>query len=139
MPTDDSWTRLLEAPRSHAGDLTRPAIPQVPGVYAWFRDDECVYVGLAGTSLRSRLSAHLATTTDLSRSTLRATVAVNQLGVTRTTARSRPPILTTDQVGVVNEWLRACDVAWLTCPTRLAAVSLEKTLRETRLPRLNLV
>ncbi|MFD6141155.1 GIY-YIG nuclease family protein [Promicromonospora sp. NPDC060271] len=108
-------------------------------MYAWFRDDECVYVGLAGTSLRSRLSAHLATTQDLSRSTLRATVAVHQLGVTRVMARSRPPILSADQVGVVNEWLRVCDVAWLTCPTKLAAAALEKTLRQTRLPRLNLV
>ena len=50
-------------------------------MYASFRDDECVYVGLVGTGLRSRLSAHLTTTTDLSRSTLRTTVAVHQFGV----------------------------------------------------------
>ncbi|MFD6445912.1 GIY-YIG nuclease family protein [Promicromonospora sp. NPDC060204] len=108
-------------------------------MYARFRGYDCAYVGPAGTSLRSRLSAHLTTTTDLSRITLRATVAVHQLRVTRAIARSRLPILTADQVGVVSEWLHACDVAWLTRPTRLAAVALEKALRETRLPRLNLM
>jgi hypothetical protein len=71
-------------------------------------DDECMYVGLTGTNLRNRFSAtHLATTTNLSRSTLRASVAAYQLGVTRATARSRSPILTADQVGVVNGWRRA--------------------------------
>jgi hypothetical protein len=33
---------------------------------------------------------------------LEATVAIHQLGVTRATPRSRPPILTADQISGVN-------------------------------------
>lgn len=136
---NDDWARLLAAPRIRARDLRRPAIPNEPGVYAWFRDAECVYVGLAGTSLRDRLAKHLAVATDLSRSTLRATVAVRELSVTRKVARSRPPVLTEAQVAVVNAWLAVCDVSWMTRPTKEEATELERELRTARLPRLNLM
>lgn len=106
------------------------------GVYAWFRDGLCVYVGMAG-NLRSRLSAHLGTSRDMSRSTLRASVAVDQLKVDRHTARARPPLLSTEQAEIVNEWLRGCDVAWLTTASRAEADLLERQLRIEWLPRLN--
>jgi len=38
------WQRL-PSPRYANADLPQSAIPEVPGVYAWFQDDECVYVG----------------------------------------------------------------------------------------------
>ena len=136
---NDDWAQLLAAPRIRARDLRRPAIPDEPGVHAWFHDAECVYVGLAGTSLRDRLATHLAITTDLSSSTLRATVALHELGVTREVARSRPPVLTVAQVAIVNEWLAGCEVSWLTQPTREEATEVKRRLRAARLPRFNLV
>ena len=105
MPTPPEWSKLLSAPRSLAADLARREVPEVPaafGVYAWFRDEECVYVGVA-TYLRSRLSAHLASTPDLSRSTLRSWVAVRELGLDRTLTQLRPSQMQADElVELVN-------------------------------------
>lgn len=125
-----------QAPRRPASDLRPADIPREPGVYAWFRDGQCMYVGKA-SSLRQRLSTHLRTSPDLSRSTLRATVAERELGVSRATARERPSVITRDQVDVVNRWLAECHIAWITCPSTLAADELERLLRRERMPVLN--
>lgn len=105
-------------------------------MYGWFRDGQCMYVGKA-SSLRQRLSTHLRTSLDLSRSTLRATVAERQLGVSRATARARPSVMTPDQVAVVNRWIAECDIVWITCPSPVAAAELERVLRGERMPVLN--
>ncbi|GEL48474.1 hypothetical protein CHO01_35900 [Cellulomonas hominis] len=113
-------------------------MPAAPGVYAWFRDGACIYVGKA-SNLRTRLRAHRASTRDLSPSTLRATVAERELGVSRRFARQRPTLITAEQVDVVNRWLASCDVAWLTCPSAEVAEALERRLRASGLPPLNRV
>lgn len=128
---------MLDAPRHSNADLSRRSIPTAPGVYAWFRNDACVYVGTA-RNLRTRLSSHRATSLDLSRSTLRASVAVYELGVTRSYARSRPSVMTAEQVAVVNRWFDAAAVAWVECPTAEMAADLERRLLRTRVPHLNL-
>lgn len=130
------WGQIEQASRRRAGDLPLADAPREPGVYAWFRDGQCVYVGKA-SDLRQRLGTHLRTSIDLSRSTLRATVAERELGVSRTTARARPSVMTPEQVAVVNRWLADCDIAWITCPSPLAAAELERHLRRGRLPVLN--
>ena len=112
-------------------------IPRSPGVYAWFNDGACVYVGMA-TSLRERLGKHRSFSLDLSRSTLRASVAVRELGVTRAHARSRPSVMTQEQVDVVTDWLRGCEIAWLVCDNTNAADLLERQLRESWMPPINL-
>jgi len=126
----------LSAPRTCSGQLLRGHIPQVAGVYAWFRDGDCVYVGKA-KNLRQRLSAHRSTSADLSRSTLRASVAVRELGIGRKTARSRPSTLHAEQVSQVNEWLAACEVAWVACPDPGVADEMERRLRGHWMPPLN--
>ena len=87
--------------------------------------------------LRGRLRAHLRTRVDLSRSTLRASVAVQLLGVARSTARKRPSVMTPERVAAVNQWLRACELAWVVCQDAAAAHHLESTLRIEWLPPLN--
>ena len=129
MPARSSWSNLLESPRHPAVSLRGSDIPKTPGVYAWFQDGECVYVGMASV-LRERLGKHLSRSLDLSRSTLRASVAVRQLGVSRSIARSRPTVMTPQQVQVVNVWLRRCDIAWLECEDVAAADELERRLRK---------
>lgn len=134
-----NWDDVHRLPRRRAGDLPARDIPTRPGVYVWFHDGVAAYLGVArgGTGLRGRLRAHLARTRDLSRSTLRASVAVAELGVDRRTARSRPPELTADQVSVVNAWLADCELAWLTTDTAADADALERALLANRKPSLN--
>jgi len=133
-----AWEQLTSADRFEVADLRTARIPPTPGVYGWFREGECVYVGKA-IDLRSRLSSHRSRSLDLSRSTLRASVAVQELGLTRSTARQRPTVMTPAQVAVVNEWLAKCQVAWLSCADATEAGDLEGRLRAEHLPRLNMI
>lgn len=105
-------------------------------MYAWFQHGECVYVGKA-KNLRKRLSTHRSVSRDLSRSTLRATVAVMELGITRAVARSRPTVITPEQVTVVNDWFSTADVAWRESETQIEADALERLLLSCWTPALN--
>ncbi len=135
-PASEQW-RVLLAGRKHAvRTLAHSDIPAKPGVYAWFRDGYCVYVGKA-SDLRSRLRAHLATSLDLSRSTLRSWVAVRELGLDREYTRRRPTVMTAAQVAVVNDWLRACELTWVVTPTKEDAASLERALLGEFRPPIN--
>jgi len=134
-----AWQQVLGLPRRTVADVALKEIPPAPGIYVWFRDGEPIYVGEAkgARGLRSRLGAHLQTGVDLSRSTLRASVAVRLLGISRSTARRRPTVMTPEQVALVNEWLRECQLAWTVCEGASAAHELEGTLRTEWLPPLN--
>jgi hypothetical protein len=134
-----SWQRALSATRHSASSLERQSIPASPGVYIWFQGNGPVYIGEAKgkQGLRQRLGAHLATTVDLSRSTLRASVAVAQLGLSRKVARQRPTVVTESQVALVNEWLASCEIGWIECESAASAHTLESLLRAEWLPPLN--
>lgn len=69
------WQAMLALPRQHVADVRN--IPKAPGIYLWLRDGRPVYSGKAAGvgGLRKRLSKHLATDTDLSRSSLRRNIA----------------------------------------------------------------
>lgn len=133
------WAKAHAVTRHAVSQLRSEDIPRTPGVYIWFRDGEPVYVGEARgeKGLRGRLAAHRASDVDLSRSTLRASVAVAELGVSRTRARSRPSVMTTDEVAIVNEWLARCELGWMECPSPESAHDLETALRREWLPPLN--
>ncbi|MGY6497620.1 MAG: nuclear transport factor 2 family protein [Microcella sp.] len=131
------WATMKKLPRQRAADIDPAAIPTSKGVYVWFRDGEPVYVGeaLGRRGLRGRLSAHLSQNVDMSHSTLRASVAVAELGITRKVARSRPTTLTDEQAAVVNAWIADCEVAWQECADSGEAHQLEtELLRESRPP-----
>ena len=68
--TTEPWPSLLQLARTPAGALKPSMVPTAPGVYVWFRDEEPVYAGKAAGAegLRDRLSKHLASGLDLSRS-----------------------------------------------------------------------
>lgn len=135
-PTAPEWDVVLTRPRRLASEVCRKDIPDSPGIYAWFRDGECVYLGKA-TDLRSRLSTHLGKSLDLSRSTLRSWVAVRELGVTREYTRRRPTVMTSGEVAVVTGWIRGCDLAWVTTDSKEDAAHLESTLLTAWRPPIN--
>jgi len=110
----------------------------MPGVYAWYRDDEAIYIGRAGGAegLRGRVwKEHLATGTDLSRSSFRRNVC-EHLGIAATSrTRLRPTVMTIGEVARVNEWIQRCEVAWIECHTDDNASGLEVQMkREWRPP-----
>jgi len=45
--------------------------------------------------------------------------------------------MTPERVAAVNQWLRACELAWVVCQDAAAAHHLESTLRIEWLPPLN--
>lgn len=60
IPTGPLWKSMHAQPKHAARDLRKADIPTDPGVYAWYRDGEAIYVGKAD-SLQNRLwSKHLA-------------------------------------------------------------------------------
>lgn len=135
-PDTPEWQDVIARPRRIAGTVQRADVPSKPGVYAWFRDGVCVYLGKA-SDLRSRLASHLASSLDLSRSTLRSWVAVRELGLAREYTRRRPTVMTDDQVAVVNEWIRTCELAWTTTATKEEAAALESRLLRAWHPPIN--
>jgi hypothetical protein len=135
-PSSIEWQAVLERPRRPTSTVARLDIPAGPGVYAWFQGGECVYLGKA-TSLRSRLGTHLGTSLDLSRSTLRSWVAVRELGLDRAHTRHRPSLMTEEQVGVVNQWIQTCELAWIETDTKEEAAALESRLLADWRPPIN--
>lgn len=132
-----TWDDMRLLPRQPAAGVRRRDIPAVPGVYTWWRGGKCVYVGEAKTSLKVRLWTHFGLSPDFSRSTLRRTVALVELGVPRAVSEQRPTVITQGQADVVNAWLRECDVAWLECGSADEAHAVEAALRAEALPPLN--
>lgn len=130
------WADLFSIPRVISADLERGQIPTNPGVYLWFRDGECIYVGIAG-NLRQRFSNHRSQKNDMSGSTLRSWVAVELLGMERELTRLRPSIITEDQTAQVNAWVAQCEVAWVVLNSRDDASFLEAKLLRTMRPRFN--
>lgn len=130
------WKTVQSKPRHLAGTLKPAQIPSGPGVYAWFHEGECVYLGKA-SSLRSRLGTHLATSLDLSRSTLRSWVAVRELGLQREYTRQRPSVMTPEQVRVVTGWIHSCELTWIETESAISAAELESALLARWSPPIN--
>lgn len=135
------WQQARSISRRSPRSIGRGGIPTDPGVYIWFKNGEPVYVGegRGQEGLRGRIRFHRATGVDLSRSTLRASVAVDLLGVERAYARQRPSVMTEEQIYKVNEWLAGCEIGWIVCSSEKEAHSLEVSLRDEWLPPLNRV
>lgn len=121
--------------------IRRSDIPTKPGVY--------ICSDMAARSTWARLSnrcaseaplkAHFVKGRDLSRNTLRASLAAAQLGIDRSVIWLRPSVMSFEQVTVVNQWLGTCAVEWIESPGIEEAHALDIDLREERLPALNRV
>jgi hypothetical protein len=131
-----SWETVDFGKRLLGARLRDDDVPTEAGVYAWYRDGECVYVGISG-NLRKRLAIHRSSSRDLSRSTLRSWVAVHTLGLDRRITRRRPSEISQEQADAVTAWLRACEVAWVTTRTRDEAAAIEAGLLKEFRPLLN--
>jgi hypothetical protein len=60
------------------------------------------------------------------------------LGVAPTSlARQRPSALSNEQVGVVNEWIATCELAWICCDSDQEAKVLERALLDEAMPPLS--
>ena len=127
---------MLTQPRHSASVVQRRDLPEDPGVYAWFRGGECVYLGKA-SNLRSSLGTHLGTSLDLSRSTLRSWVAVRELHLAREYMRRRPTVMTNEQVAIVTQWIRSCDFTWIISASGAEAATLEAKLLAAWRPGIN--
>lgn len=136
----DQWRLALSKATPQSLPPPRGSVPTDPGVYIWFRNGTPIYVGeaLGKKGLRGRLKAHFSKGVDLSRSTLRASVAVAELGIERSYSRQRPSNMDVEQIKLVNQWLAECELGWITCDSPDEAHELEALLRDEWLPPLNL-
>jgi GIY-YIG catalytic domain-containing protein len=123
------WTIMDGMMRLPAASLTRDGIPNDPGVYAWYRSGQRVYVGKAD-SLRERIwGNHLGQRRNLGDSAFRRNVA-EQLGHgTSAALKSGSVELTDEQLETLRAWILSCDVAWRTCATGEDALALEAALK----------
>ncbi|UOQ88038.1 hypothetical protein MUN74_12115 [Agromyces endophyticus] len=135
------WERAMTAPRRRMRGLLATGVPREPGVLVFFEDGRPVYVGTGAgkTGLRGRMRQHLATGTDLSSSTLRASVAVDVLGISRWTARQRPSVLLQSMVDEVNEVMAELEVAWIICSDADESRSLKDALWSEYKPEYNIL
>jgi hypothetical protein len=131
---------MREYPRLAATALTASGVPRAFGVYAWFRAGEPVYAGRAigVQGLRERVwKNHMATGSDLSRSSFRRNVC-EHLGIADTTVtKARPTRLSVDDVTPVNDWIRACEVTWVEFDAPEAAKDFERMLLREWMPPLS--
>ena len=130
------WAGVPAPVFTPAASITLNEIPLSPGVYAWARDGKVVYVGVAasGGGLRSRIRTHLGTSTDLSRSAFRRSVAEHLLGIT---SRKRLRTLGVKDAAVVNSWVRECSLGWIETPRADEARELTERLLAQHRPLLN--
>lgn len=140
-PADGAWAGARAAPRRRLGDISADEVPLAPGVLVVFDDYRPVFVGVGvgKQGLRGRVQQHRATGTDLSSSTLRASVAVEVLRVSRWTARQRPSVLLQSMVDEVNEVMADFDVAWIECRTPEEAKGLKAELWSEYKPDYNIL
>lgn len=95
---------MLRLQRVRVTEIEVRAIPDRPGVYAWFRSAEPIYAGKAsgGGGLRERIGKHLGMGPDLSRSSLRRNVAEHVLFVPTSVSRKRPSVMSSELVSRIN-------------------------------------
>lgn len=137
-PVSWPWPTVPAPSFTPVTSITPHLIPSSPGVYAWAREGRVVYLGVAasGGGLRSRIRTHLGTSTDLSRSAFRRSVAEHVLDVAGA-SRKRLRTLDVKEVAVVNDWVRECSVGWIETARAEEARELEERLLAQHQPLLN--
>jgi excinuclease UvrABC nuclease subunit len=127
---------MNEYPRLAASSLTGPAIPLNPGVYAWYRDGEAIYVGKAGNLHQRVWKNHMGRGVGMTGSAFRRNVAAN-LGISTPAAiKSRAYVPTREEADAVVAWIRECEVAWTVCETDADALGLEARMKTEWMPPL---
>lgn len=133
---DDYWAQMDARPRTAVAELKRDDLPEEPGVYAFYRNGQAVYIGKAG-DLRSRVwKKHSGKGAVMTGSAFRRNVA-QHLGIsTANEIKKRLYQPTPEEVTAVRAWIESCQVAWMIRPTEALAVALEKVLKREYKPPL---
>jgi excinuclease UvrABC nuclease subunit len=116
--------------------LAKRSIPEVPGVYALYRDSERMYVGKA-KSLQTRLGQHGSLGISMTNSALRRNVCALLAVATAADIKARRYATTACDASRVTEWLSGCEFAWIECESPAAALALEKSMLVEFKPPLN--
>jgi excinuclease UvrABC nuclease subunit len=131
-----NWSKMHEQPRRPIAGLSQADLPVSPGVYAFYREGEAIYVGKAA-SLRARLwTNHLRRGASMTNSAFRRNVAAH-LGIASSAdIKARRYVTTVDEAARVSAWIAECELAWLECDSELEAVLLETALKSEVKPPL---
>jgi excinuclease UvrABC nuclease subunit len=122
--------------RRLASTVSAKQLPKDPGVYAWYRNGQRIYVGKA-TSLQTRVGRnHLGKGRSLGTSAFRRNVAEHLgLGFAAEIKDGRR-VFDVQEILLINTWIGACEVAWIVCGSEADACKLEDSLKEEFLPPL---
>lgn len=131
------WYIMDRVDRSSVGELGFDLlVPDMPGVYAVYRDGLRQYVG-ATKNLHTRIVRyHLSQSPKMADSALRRNVA-EMLGFASAAAiKDGSYVPTTTQAAEVHRWLLDCEIAWIECASRADALAEERKLKHQQLPPL---
>ena len=138
LQAQDGWSKM-DARQRHPVPTVRPeVVPKSPGVYAFYREGDRIYVGraIAKGGLRKRLCGmHLLIGPDVSWSAFRRNVAETQ-GVPTSVTRVHRDTLTVEQLERLNQWVAGCEVAWIECGSAAEATALEASMKAEYKPML---
>jgi len=60
------------------------------------------------------------------------------LGIAPTSVtRTRPSVMTSDQIAEITQWIRDCEVTWISCVSGPEAKALERALLKESIPPLS--
>jgi excinuclease UvrABC nuclease subunit len=130
------WKLMHASPRRGVRELTKTDIPEDPGVYAWYRDGEAIYVGKADC-LRTRLwSKHLGRGPVMTGSAFRRNVTQELDLAKANDIKTKAYEPTAGEVRAVRAFIEDCEVAWVTTDTKAHALRLESRMKREWRPRL---
>ena len=138
MSVGPLWTQMNQQPRRSMQTLVRGDIPDQPGVYAVYRDDRPIYVGLAEKqTLRDRIwKNHSGRGAVMTGSAFRRNVA-EHLGIATAAAiKNRTYQPTVEEIAAVRAFIDRCSIAWLACATADEAKALETDFKNEWKPPL---
>lgn len=133
-----AWRDLLSSAWWSVDALEKVDLPDSPGVYAWMRDDQPIYVGMA-TSVRKRVwSQHLSGGVSLTSSSLRRNICDFLFQISPAeTANPNHVNVTPAQAVAIRNWLFECDIVWAESASTDAARAYRDQLRQQHDPILN--
>jgi hypothetical protein len=138
MSSEWDWKRVDNVPRHLFASLERTALPDAPGVYAFYRDGDRVYVGKATRqTVQDRVwKCHRGRGKSMGNSALRRNVA-EMLGIASARAiKTGAHAISDDEVQRVNSWLDACELACVALDSAASATAVEDALKAEFMPPL---
>lgn len=107
-----------------------------PGVYAFYRLGQPVYVGKAKKLSARLLKNHLRRSPSMTNSAFRRNVAEKVGIASAADIKARRYVTTKDDAATVSKWIAPCHVAWIECATEEAAIRLEAAMKREWMPPL---